>query len=119
MIYQTHVSNKHGACPLDLTCRLESHGSLRRDAGAQETVDLRPCQRPIIVEVGNDSLHERFRERDGALLVAQVIVEDRQRQLLRAFTFVGPFEAVFGEAFDLVCSLSGRPSTVTISPSMV
>src|SRR5215831_13520336 len=73
--------------------------ALGRDAGTQESVDFRRCQRPVIVEVGNDGLHERFREGDGALLVAQMIVQDRERQLLRAFTFVGPFKAVFGEAF--------------------
>jgi hypothetical protein len=39
--------------------------------------------------------------------------------LLWAFTFVGPFEAVFGEAFDLVVLIERRPSTVTTSPSMV
>src|SRR5215831_9745670 len=76
--------------------------ALSRDTGTQESVDLRRCQRPVIVEVGDDGLHERFRERDSAFLVAQVVIEDRERQLLRAFTFVGPFKAVFGEAFDLV-----------------
>ena len=39
---------------------------------------------------------------NGALLVAQVVEQDRQRQLLRAFTFVGPLEAEFGEALHLV-----------------
>ena len=39
---------------------------------------------------------------DGAILVAEVIEQDRKRELLRAFAFVGPLEAVFGEALDLV-----------------
>src|SRR5262245_41885011 len=96
MIYQTHVTNKQEYAALDFPCGLESRRGLGRDAAAQEAVDLRPCQGPIIVEVGDDGLHEWLRERDGALLVAQVIIEDRKRQLLRAVAFVRPFESVFG-----------------------
>src|SRR5215208_3028552 len=50
--------------------------ALGRDAAAQERVDLSAGQRPVLVEISDDRLHERFRERDGAFLVAQVVVEN-------------------------------------------
>src|SRR6476620_424126 len=81
---------------------LPGDASLGRGAGAQERVDLSAGQRPVLVEIGDDRLHERLRERDGAVLVAQVVVENGQSQLLRAFAFIGPFEAIPGEPFDLV-----------------
>src|SRR5262245_20453102 len=102
MIYQTHVTNKQEHAALDFPCGLESRRGSGREAGAQEAVDLRRCQRPIIVEVGDDGLHEGLRERDRALLVAQVVIENRERQLLRAVPFVRPFESVFGDTLDLV-----------------
>ena len=34
--------------------------------------------------------------------VAEMIDENRQRELLRAFAFIGPFKAVAGEALDAV-----------------
>ena len=59
-------------------------------------------QRPVIVEVGDDPLHEGLGKRDRAILVAEMIVENGQRQLPRARTFVGPLEAPFGDLLDLV-----------------
>src|SRR5947209_5785317 len=35
---------------------------LGRGAGSQKTVDLRAGERPIVVEVRDDGLHERFRK---------------------------------------------------------
>ena len=88
--------------------------------GAQESCrSRRSRQRPIVVEIGDDRLHERLRQRDRALLVAQVIEQDRERELLRAFALIGPLEAVFGEPLDLVVLVERLPSTVTTSPSMV
>ena len=85
MIYQTHVSDKQTpARPVAaFTPRAVRRNVSMSLAG----------ERPVVVEIGDDLFHERLRKRDGALLVAEVIVEDRQRQLLRAFALVGPFEA--------------------------
>src|SRR5262245_32643217 len=69
---------------------------------AQERIDLLTAERPVVVEVGDNSLHEGLREPNGAVLVAEVIVEDRQRQLLRALALIGPFEAVAGETLDVI-----------------
>src|SRR5215471_11233764 len=69
---------------------------------AQERIDLAAAERPVVVEIGDHRLHERLGERDGARLVAEMVVEDRERELLRAFALVGPLEAVAGEALDLV-----------------
>src|SRR5262249_42007278 len=71
--------------------------------------DLVRSQRPVVVEIGDDLLHEGFGQPDGAVLVVQVIIEDRQRELLRALALVGPFEAVAGESLDLVV-LVERPA---------
>lgn len=65
-------------------------------------VDVGAGQHPIIVEIGDHLLHEAIREPDGAGLVAEVIVEDRQRQLLRALAFVGPLEAPGREGVDII-----------------
>src|SRR5262249_39070950 len=66
-------------------------------------------ERPVVVEIGDDSFHERLAERDRAVLIAEVIVEDREGELARAFALVGPFEAVAGVALDLVV-LGERPA---------
>ena len=71
-------------------------------AVAQERIDVLAAERPVVVEIGHHRFHERRRKPDRALLVAEVIVEDRQRQLLRAVALVGPLEAELGEALDLV-----------------
>src|SRR5216684_7806231 len=71
-------------------------------AVAQERIDVLAAERPVVVEIGNDRRHERRRKPNGPLLVAEVIIEDRQRQLLRAVALVGPLEAELGEALDLV-----------------
>src|SRR5262245_27773790 len=47
--------------------------ALGRAAGAKEIVDLRAGQRPVVIEVRDDGLHERLREPDSALPVAQVV----------------------------------------------
>src|SRR5215207_6657113 len=47
---------------------------------------------PVIVEIGDDLLHERLGQADGPLPVAEVIVQDGERQLLRARAFVRPLE---------------------------
>jgi hypothetical protein len=67
-------------------------------------------QRPVIVEVGDDPLHEGLGKRDRAILVAEMIVENGQRQLPRARAFVGPLEAPFGELFDFV--VLGQPTAI-------
>src|SRR6516164_6404009 len=70
--------------------------------GAQKRLDLRIRQRPVVVEIRDDLLHEWLRQRDRALLVGEVIVENCESELLRAFALVGPFEAVPGQTLDLV-----------------
>src|SRR5262249_22160990 len=69
---------------------------------AHEGGDLGGAERPVVVEIGDDRLHERLGQGDRPLLVTEVVVEDRQRQLVRAFALVGPFEAIPGEALDPV-----------------
>src|SRR5215813_13417034 len=69
---------------------------------ADESRYLFGAERPVVVEIGDDRLHERLGEADRPLLVAQVLVEDRQRELLRAFALIGPFEAIPGEALDVI-----------------
>src|SRR6188472_2233336 len=65
-------------------------------------LDLRACDRPVIVEVCDDFFHEAFRQGYRAVLVAEVIVENCKRELLRALALVGPLEAAFCETLDLV-----------------
>src|SRR5262249_13207636 len=94
MIYQRHVSDKQrsrAALPQSVLLDLADEG--RDQVGAE---------RPVVVEIGDDLLHERLRQPDRALLVAEVLVEDRERELLRAFALVGPFEAILREALNLV-----------------
>src|SRR5258707_13996584 len=74
---------------------------------AQKSVDLVATQRPVVVEIGDDLFHERFAEANRARAITEVVHQDRERELLRAFTLVGPFEAVFGEALDLVVLIEG------------
>src|SRR6185437_14612391 len=75
---------------------------LGRHALANKGVDIVAAKRPVIVEIGDHRLHERLRQGNGAVFVAEVVVENRKRQLLRALPLVGPLESVFGETFDLV-----------------
>src|SRR6478752_1409267 len=75
---------------------------LGRHAFANKGVDIVAAKHPVIVEIGDHRLHERLRQGNGAVLVAQVVVENRKRKLLRALPLVGPLESVFGEALDLV-----------------
>src|SRR6185437_9292176 len=49
-----------------------------------EIIDICAGQHPVIVQIGDDHAHEQVGEIDGAKAVAEVVVEDRQRQLLRA-----------------------------------
>ena len=58
-------------------------------------------QPPRIVQLGHDAAHEGFRQRQGALRIAEVIGEQRQRQLPRAVAFVGPFESHAAEPMDV------------------
>src|SRR5215469_6526380 len=69
---------------------------------ADERRDLLGPQRPVVVEIRDHLFHERRRQLDRALLVAEVIVQDRQRELARALALVGPFESIAGEPLDLV-----------------
>src|SRR5262245_3776904 len=69
---------------------------------ADEGVDLLAGERPIVVEIGDDLFHERLGHSYRALLVAQTIEQNGKRELLRAVALVGPLEAEFGEALDLV-----------------
>src|SRR5690348_17578611 len=50
----------------------------------------------------NHRFHEWLAQADGAVLVAEVIVKDSQRQLPRARALVGPFKSPVGESLDLV-----------------
>src|SRR5215470_17093185 len=69
---------------------------------ADVSLDLVGAERPVVVEIGDDLLHERLGEPDRPLLVGEVLIEDRERELLRAVALVGPLEAVSGEALDVV-----------------
>src|SRR5262249_15660216 len=89
MIYQTHVTDK-----------ARRHAALL--PSTQKCVDLLAAELPVIVEIGDDRFHERLRQPDGAIRVAEIVVEDRQCQLLRAFALIGPFEPEAGEALDVV-----------------
>jgi hypothetical protein len=71
-------------------------------AAAKIGVDFVAGQRPIIVEISDHVFHVGRGQRDGAISVAGVVEQDRQRQLLRAVAIIGPLEAVFGEALHLV-----------------
>src|SRR5262249_2224355 len=68
----------------------------------QESVDVRACETPVVVEIGDHRFHERFRQQYGAFLVAQVIVENCEGQLLRALTLVRPLKTGFRETLYLV-----------------
>src|SRR5215211_1203411 len=67
-----------------------------------ECVDVSAGELPIIVEVGDHLFHERLGKADRPLRVAQIVDQDGERELLRAVALVGPFEAVAGEALDLL-----------------
>src|SRR5262249_54999420 len=79
-----------------------AHNPLSGRARAQKRVDLGAAQCPVVVEISDDRSHERFRQHDGALLVAEIVEQDRQRQLLRALALISPFEAELRQALDLV-----------------
>src|SRR5215831_14472521 len=98
MIYQTHVSNKRRWWPPAWIPRFP----LSRRAGAQKRVDISAAQRPVVVEIGDDGFHKGLRKRDRALPVAEVVEQDGERQLLRAFALISPFEAELREALHLV-----------------
>src|SRR5262249_52484154 len=74
----------------------------------QGAVDVGRGYRPVVVEVGDDLLHEGLGKSDSAILVAQVVVKDGERQLLWTRTLVGPLEAPLGELLHLVV-LRQRP----------
>jgi len=87
---------------LQLRCYLfEAFAPLQVDR-SDGAFDLLARQDPIVVKIGNDLFHERFRQANSAFLVAEMIVEDRQRQLLRARSFISPLEAPLGKLLDLV-----------------
>ena len=65
-------------------------------------LDFLVCQRPVIVEISDHCFHERFGETDSAVLVAEMVVEDGKRKLLRARPFIRPLEPPFGELLDFV-----------------
>src|SRR5262245_29325535 len=97
--------------------------SLRLD-DAQERVDLAAVEFPVLVEIGDDLLHERLRHSDRPLLVAEVIEQHRERELLRAIALVGPFEAVAGKALDVVVLIEALAvdrddETVDGAPSLI
>ncbi len=72
-------------------------------------VDFGASELPIIVEIGHDLLHERLRQPDRPGIVAKIVHQNRQRELLRTVALVGPFEAEFGEALDLVMLAKRTP----------
>jgi hypothetical protein len=81
-------------------------------------------QRPVIIEIGDHFPHERLGEFDRAVLIAEVILENCQRQLLRARAFISPFESPLGELLDVVMlaepmAIDGDLKTVDISCSLI
>src|SRR3954447_5653606 len=87
-------------------------------------VDTLAGKRPIIVEIGNDGLHERFREPDGPFLVAEMIEENGESKLLRALALVGPFEAILGKALHLVMlverlAVGGNHKAIDRAPAFI
>src|SRR5580693_8290946 len=75
----------------------------------QRRVDLGAGELPIVVEIGHDLLHERLGLPDRPGVVAKVVRQNRQRELPWAVALVGPFEAEFGEALDLVMLAKRMP----------
>src|ERR1700730_5126180 len=69
---------------------------------AEISGDFIAGEHPIVVEIGDYVFHVWRRQCDGATAVAEIIEQDRQRELPRAFAVIGPFEAIFGETLDLV-----------------
>src|SRR5882762_6848076 len=91
---------------------------------AQKAVDLVPAERPIVVEIGHDLFHERFGQAYRPILVGEAVEQDRKRELQRAVTLVGPFEAELGKALDLVVlveplAVDGHDETVYRALSFV
>src|SRR5262245_58717159 len=91
MIYQRHVT-RQGA-----RTRRSSLVDLLDGA-----VDFVAGELPVIVEIGDDRFHERLAKPGRTFLVAEVVDEDRKRELLRARALVCPFETIPRELFDLV-----------------
>src|SRR5215831_12000351 len=71
---------------------------------------LRAGQRPVVIQIGDHLSHEWLGERDRAIFVAEMIVENGKSQLLRARAFVGPLEAPFGELLNFV--MLGQPTAI-------
>ena len=65
-------------------------------------INLGAGKLPIIVEIGHDLFHEWLGQPDRPGIVAKIVRQNRQRQLLRTVALVGPFEAEFGEALDVL-----------------
>src|SRR5512135_3331332 len=82
-------------CPTS-TCRL------RGCFATQKRIDVRPGEDPVVVQIGDHLFHKSRRQSAGAILVVQKVVEDRERQLLRTFALVGPFEPIFCEALGVI-----------------
>src|SRR5262249_9702186 len=74
----------------DRFCGRSSLGASRFGI-AHEGVDLVAGERPVVVEIGDHLLHERLGEPDRPLFVAQLLEQDRERELLGTFPLIGPF----------------------------
>ena len=73
---------------------------LHRLSGPQcrdRLVEIGRGELPFIVEIGDDAAHERRVQRLRGSGVAQVVIEQRERQLRRLGPLIAPFKAVFGE----------------------
>src|SRR5215467_8020727 len=109
MIYQTHVSRQANArgrrahVPAKWTpVRRQEHAPTKESRAypdsegteyalaaacqsdlvglAHEGGDLRGAERPVLVEIGDNRFHERPGQPNRPLLVAKVVVENRQRE---------------------------------------
>ena len=58
----------------------------------QRGIDFIAGQAPGVVQFGHHPPHEAFGQRQGPLRIAQVIGQQRQRQLPRAVALIGPLE---------------------------
>src|SRR5262249_39721139 len=65
-------------------------------------------QFPGIVEFGDHGAHERRVERERAGVVAEMVGEQRQRELGRAAALVGPFEPGRRQALQVITWVERR-----------
>ena len=89
--------------PLPRVLRVELSRSLERVHNAASISVA--GQLPRVVQLGHHIAHERLGQRQRALRIAEMVGQQRQRQLPRTIAFIGPFKSHAAEPLDVVARI--------------